>query len=91
MRHHNADSLRVSSKNMISSIDFIISIGEIEDDPQSAMLFDDKEKTLQKFKLELQQRKLSQPKTPPRKGMIEFPVFNGLKKKTELRLKGFGG
>jgi hypothetical protein len=91
VRHHNADSLRASRKNMISIIDYIISIGEIEDDPQSAMLFDNMEKTLQKFKLELQQRKLSQPKTPPRKDMIEFPAFNGPKKKPEPRLKGFGG
>jgi hypothetical protein len=74
---------------MISIIDYIISIGEIEEDPQSAIMFEDKEKTLQKFKLELQQRKLLQLKTPPRKGMIEFAAFNGPKKKTEPRLKGF--
>jgi hypothetical protein len=91
VRHHNAETLRASRKNMISIIDYIISIGEIEDDPQSAIMFDKMEKTLQKFKLELQQRKLSQPKTPPRKGMIEFPAFNGPKKKPEPRLKGFGG
>ena len=60
-------------------------------DPQSAFMFDEMEKTLQKYKLELQQRKLSQPKTPPRKGMIEFAAFNGKKKKPEPRLKGFGG
>ncbi len=81
VRHHNAESLRASRKNMISIIDYIISIGDIEEDPQSAIMFDDMEKTLQKFKLELQQRKLSQPKTPPRKGMIEFAAFNGPKKK----------
>ena len=91
VRHHNAESLRASRKNMISIIDYIISIGEIEEDPQSAIMFDKMEKTLQKFKLELQQRKLLQPKTPPRKGMIEFPAFNGPKKKPEPRLKGFGG
>ena len=91
VRHHNAESLSASRKNMISIIDYIISIGEIEEDPQSAFMFDDMEKTLQKYKLELQQRKLSQPKTPPRKGMIEFAAFNGKKKKPEPRLKGFGG
>ena len=32
-----------------------------------------------------------QPKTPPRKGLIEFPAFTGPKKKPEPRLKGFGG
>ena len=89
--HHNAESLRASRKNMISIIDYIISIGEIEDDTQSAIMFDEMEKTLRKFKLELQQRKLTQPKTPPRKGMIGFPAFNGPKKKPEPRLKGFGG
>jgi hypothetical protein len=91
VRHHNAESLRASRKNMIEIIDYIIKIGEIEEDPQSAIMFDDMEKTLQKYKLELQQRKLSQPKTPPRKGMIEFAAFNGPKKKPEPRLKGVGG
>jgi hypothetical protein len=91
VHHHNAESLKASRKNMVSIIDYIISIGEIKDDPQSAIMFDKMEKTIQKFKLELQQRKLSQPKTPPHKGMIEFPAFNGPKKKPEPRLKGFGG
>jgi hypothetical protein len=91
VRHHNAESLRASRKNMIDIIDYIIKIGEIEEDPQSAIMFDDMEKTLQKYKLELQRRKLSQPKTPPRKGMIEFAAFNGPKKKPEPRLKGVGG
>ena len=91
IRHHNAGSLRASRKNMISIIDYIISNDEIEEDPQSAIMFDKMEKNLQKFKLELQQRNISQPKTPPRKGMIEFPAFNGPKKKPEPRLKGFGG
>ena len=75
---------------MISIIDYIISIREIEEDPQSANVWK-MEKSLQKFKLELQQQKISQPKTLTRKGMIEFPAFNGPKKKTEPRLKGFGG
>jgi hypothetical protein len=44
VRHHNAESLRASYKNMISTIDYIISIGEIEEDPQSAIMFDDMEK-----------------------------------------------
>jgi hypothetical protein len=46
VRQHNAESLRASRKNMISIIDYIISIGEIEEDPQSAIMFDDMEKTL---------------------------------------------
>ena len=50
-------------------------------------MFDNTEKTLQKFKLELQQRKLSQPKTPPRKEMIEFAAFNGKKKKPETKIE----
>ena len=33
VRHHNAESLRASRKNMISIIDYIFSIGEIEDCP----------------------------------------------------------
>jgi hypothetical protein len=65
VRHHNTASLSASRKNMISIIEDIITIGEIEEDPQSAFMFDEMEKTLQKYKLELQQRKLSQPKTPP--------------------------
>ncbi len=75
--HHNAESLQASRKNMISIIDYIISIGEFKENPQSAIMFDKMEKSLQKFKLELQQQTISQPKTPPRKGMIEFPAFNG--------------
>ncbi len=44
VRHHNAESLRASRKNMVSIIDYIISIGEIGDDPQSAIMFDEMEK-----------------------------------------------
>ncbi len=36
-------------------------------------------------------RNFPTPKTPPCKGMIEFPAFNGAKKKPEPRLKGIGG
>jgi hypothetical protein len=89
--HHNAVSLRESRKNMISIIDYIIENGIIDEDPQTAILFDKMEKTLQMIKLEFQQLKISQPKTPPRKGMIEFPAFNAPKKKPEPRLKGLGG
>ena len=89
--HHNAVSLRESRKNMISIIDYIIDNGNIDKDPQTAILFDKMEKTLQMIKLEFQQLKISQPKTPPRKGMIEFPAFNAPKKKPEPRLKGLGG
>ena len=91
IRRHNAESLRASRKNMMNNIDYIISIGDFEEDPQAAMLFDKMEKSIQKIKLEFQQLKLSQPKTPPRKGMIEFPAFNGPKKKPEPRTKEFGG
>jgi len=89
--HHNAVSLRESRKNMISIIDYIIDNGNIGEDPQTAILFDKMEKTLQMIKLEFQQLKISQPKTPPRKGMIEFPAFNAPKKKPEPRLKGLCG
>ena len=89
--HHNAVSLRKSRKNMISIIDYIIDNGNIDEDPQTAILFDKIEKTLQMIKLEFQQLKISQPKTPPRKGMIEFPAFNAPKKKPEPRLKGLCG
>ena len=91
LRHHNALSLRASRKNMISIIDYIIDNGNIDKDPQSAILFDKMEKTLQNMKLEFQQLKTSQPKTSPCKGMIEFPAFNAPKKKPEPRLKGLGG
>ena len=89
--HHNAVSLRKSRKNMISIIDYIIDNGNIDEDPQTAILFDKMEKTLQMIKLEFQQLKISQPKTPPRKGMIEFPAFNAPKKKPEPRLEGLCG
>jgi hypothetical protein len=38
--HHNAVSLRESRKNMISIIDYIIDNGNIDEDPQTAILFD---------------------------------------------------
>ena len=76
---------------MITNIYYIISIGDIEEDPQAAMLFDKLEKSIEKIKLEFQQLKLSHPKTPPWNGMIECPAFNGPTKKPESRLKGFGG
>jgi hypothetical protein len=38
--------------------------------------------------LELQQRNLSQPKTPTRKGVIEFAACNGPKKKTRTKIEG---
>jgi hypothetical protein len=56
------DSIRASCENMISIIDYIISIGEIEEDPQSSIMFDQMEKSLQQFKLELQQRNMPDPK-----------------------------
>ncbi len=88
--HHNAESLRASRKNMISIIDYIISIGEIEEDPQSSIMFDDMEKLFKSLNWNYN-KDLSQPKTPPRKGMIDFAAFNGPKKKPEPTLKGFGG
>jgi hypothetical protein len=44
LRHHNAVSLRESRKNMISIIDYIIDNGNIDEDPQTAILFDKMEK-----------------------------------------------
>ena len=42
--HHNAVSLWESRKNMISIIDYIIDDGNIDEDPQTAILFDKMEK-----------------------------------------------
>ena len=69
----------------------MIENGRIENDPESAMLFDELEKTVADFKLRLQRRILPTLMTPPRKDMIAFAAFNGRKKKSEPRLKGYGG
>ena len=89
--HHNSESIRASRKNIIANVDYLIENGKIENDPESAMLFDELEKTVAEFKLRLQRRILPPPMTPPRKDMIAFAAFDGRKKIPEPRLKGYGG
>ena len=78
-------------KQKISNVDYLIENGRIEKDPESAMLFDELEKTVADFKLRLQRRILPSPMTPPRKDMIAFAAFDRRKKKPEPRLKGYSG
>jgi len=89
--HHNSESIRASPKNIIANVDYLIENGRIENDPESAILFDELEKTVADFKLRLQRRILPPPMTPPRKDIIAFAAFDGRKKKPEPRLKGYGG
>jgi len=89
--HHNSESIRASRKNIIANVDYVIENGRIENDPESAMLFDELEKTVADFKLRLQRRILPPPMTQPRKDVIAFAAFDGRKKKPEPRLKGYGG
>jgi hypothetical protein len=89
--HHNSESIRASRKNIIANVDYLIENGRIENDPESAMLFDELEKTVADFKLRLQRRILPPPMTPPRKDMIAFAAFDGKKKIPVPRLKGYGG
>ncbi len=89
--HHNSQSIIASRKNIIANVDYMIDNGNIENDPESAMLFDELEKTVADYKLRLQRRILPIPMTPPRKDMISFAAFGGKKKKPEPRLKGYGG
>jgi len=89
--HHNSESIRASWKNIIANVDYLIENGRIENDPESAMLFDELEKTVADFKLRLQRRILPPPMTLPRKDMIAFAAFDGRKKIPEPRLKGYGG
>ena len=89
--HHNSESIRASRKNIIANVDYLIENGRIENDPESAMLFDELEKTVADFKLRLQRRILPPPMTPPQKDMIAFAAFDGRKKIPEPRLKGYGG
>ena len=74
--HHNSESIRASRKNIIANVDYVIENGRIENDPESAMLFDELEKTVADFKLRLQRRILPPPMTPPRKDMIAFAAFD---------------
>jgi hypothetical protein len=53
----------------------VIENGRIENDPESAMLFDELEKTVADFKLRLQRRILPTPMTPPQKDMIAFAAL----------------
>jgi hypothetical protein len=69
----------------------VIEKGRIENDPESAMLFDELEKTVADFKLRLQRSILPSPMSPPGKDMIEFAAFDGSKKKPVPRLKGYCG
>ena len=89
--HHNSESIRASRKNIIANVDYLIENGRIENDPESAILFDELEKTVADFKLRLQRRILPPPMTPPQKDSIAFAAFDGRKKKPEPRLKGYGG
>jgi hypothetical protein len=89
--HHNSESIRASRKNIIANVDYVIEKGRIENDPESAMLFDELEKTVADFKLRLQRRILPSPMSPPGKDMIEFAAFDGSKKKPVPRLKGYCG
>jgi hypothetical protein len=75
--HHTGESIRASRKNIIANVDYVIENGRIENDPESAMLFDEMEKTVADFKLRLQRRILPTPMTPPRKDMIAFAAFDG--------------
>ena len=74
---------------MMNNIDYIFSIGDFEEDPQAAMLFDKMEKSIQKIKLEFQQLnlKLLQPKTPPQKGWLNLSI-KWSKEKNRTKNKG---
>ena len=89
--HHNSESIRASRKNIIANVDYMIENGDIENDLESAMLFDELEKTVADYKLRLQRRILPTPMTPPRKDTIAFAAFDGKKNKPEPRLKGYSG
>jgi len=65
LHHHNSESIRASRKNIIAIVDYVIENGRIENDPESAMLFNELEKTVADFKLRLQRRILPTPMTPP--------------------------
>jgi hypothetical protein len=49
LHHHNSESIRASRKNIIANVDYLIENGKIENDPESAMLFDELEKTVGVF------------------------------------------
>ncbi len=78
-------------KNIIANVDYLIENGRSLNDPESAKLFDELEKTVADFKLRLQRRILPPPMIPPQKDVIAFAAFDGRKKIPEPRLKGYGG
>ncbi len=76
---------------MLYNIDWIIQYGMIEDNADAAAIFDGMEKYVQKCKLKLQQMILLEKNQGKRLGKLEFPAFDGKKKKTEPQLKGYAG
>jgi len=84
---HNSESISASRKNIIANVDYMIDNGNIVNDPESAILFDELEKTVADFKLRLQRRILPTPMTPPRNDMIAFAAFDGKKKKNRAKIK----
>jgi hypothetical protein len=63
----------------------------IEDNADSAAIFDDMEKYVEKCKLKLQEMILVEKNQGRRLGKLEFAAFDGKTKKPEPRLKGYAG
>jgi hypothetical protein len=88
IRSLTSDSIALSRKNMLNNIDYMIDYGELTKNPNAAQIFSDMEKSIALYKLKLQELTFSPPRTPTKKGGIEFAGFTGKKKKPAKRLKG---
>jgi len=89
IRSLTSDSIALSRKNMLNNIDYMIDYGELTANPNAAKIFSDMEKSIALYKLKLQELSLSPPRTPTKKGQIEFAGFMGKKQKPAKRLKGY--
>jgi hypothetical protein len=80
LSHHNNDTIRVSWKNMLTNINYMIDYGQLMNNPKAAKIFDDMEKFVQDSKFKIQQLVMFEKLTQPKEGSIEFAAFTGKKR-----------
>jgi hypothetical protein len=76
---------------MLYNIDWMIQHGMIEENIAASEIFHDMEKYIQRCKLKLQDTILQEKNKERQLGELEFPAYDGKKKKPEPRLKGYAG
>ncbi len=88
---HTSETLRKSQELILYNINWMIQHGMIEENVAAAEIFHDMEKYIQKCKLKLQDTILLEKNKGRQLGKLEFPAYDGKKKKPEPQLKGYAG